>query len=487
MRERALFPVRLDLFAYLALAVANVAIGYPYIHIIPPQLGGDTAQYVQTAQALLGTPSGEFYYYRSWGYPLFLILTGFPGSNNPEPVLIAQLVLGSTIPFLIGSSVEQLGVSRWLSVSCAALCFVSLSPLILAGSMLSDQVSQVLLYFVIWLLASAMTRTQHPWRYGLSIGAVFFVLALMHPANSLLGLLALTALLVSAKAPRKLALSAVASLLMLTALWMPAQKAWIARSEATIGRVYNHTDGSLAGAMFFWNIYASGSIIAGRPTITGDNGTCSRELQSSLERGIGETNKVLPPAEVTPTDVVLNKPTLMHHLVIWKSLENDLGAKAMDGVFWCAALEGVFAEPKALLFFYDGMLSYFLASDVIYNNGYRQAWPSIEQYAASIPTGYGAWALYVGSAIKIAAFFVAVLTLVPTLLSSNRTFVIVLWTMMLYLAAIHVVFAAPHWRYSLTAIPGLVLLSGLGLSETLKLKSVLSRLSTSHISLYRLW
>jgi hypothetical protein len=47
----------------------------------------------------------------------------------------------------------------------------------------------------------------------------------------------------------------------------------------------------------------------------------------------------------------------------------------------------------------------------------------------------------------------------------TRTLAAIIWAMMLYLAAVHVVFAAPHWRYSLTTIPGLILLATLGIAR----------------------
>jgi len=51
--------------------------------------------------------------------------------------------------------------------------------------------------------------------------------------------------------------------------------------------------------------------------------------------------------------------------------------------------------------------------------------------------------------------------------------------MLLYIAAVHVVFAAPHWRYSLTVIPCLVLLAGLGLSVLIDNSGMKSEISRS--------
>jgi hypothetical protein len=64
------------------------------------------------------------------------------------------------------------------------------------------------------------------------------------------------------------------------------------------------------------------------------------------------------------------------------------------------------------------------------------------------------------------AFLIALVTFIPTyrLGGPQRVFLISFWAMLLYLAAVHIIFAAPHWRYTLVLIPALVLLAGLGLN-----------------------
>jgi hypothetical protein len=463
---------RRDSAIYIAMAAINLAIGYYYIHLLPIQLGGDTAQNIEIADALLGRKGGEFYYYRSWGYPLFLILTGLPWSHKPEPVLIGQLILGSAIPYLVGSTLRRLGVASWISISSAAISLISLSPIILSASILSDQVSQFLLYLVVWLIVLGLARTHDPatpgrliWQYSSAIAVAFSALALIRPANALLGLITLSvAYIVGGPACRRLMLRAISILLFATVTWLPLQTAWVFWSEFKSHRTFEQVDGSLAGAMFFWNIYSSGSTFVGRPIIKPSNGPCSQSLYESLQR---EASSILSPP--VTADTVMAQPTLLNHYIIWKSLEKDFGTKKMDHVFWCAAFEGIYAEPKSLLYYYDGLLSFFLISDVIYNNGYRQAWPSIDQYANTIPRVPGSWGLYVGTIIKIVASFIALMTYIPIYrrAGDRRVVATLLWTMLLYIAAIHVVFAAPHWRYALVIIPALVSLAALGVDSAM--------------------
>jgi hypothetical protein len=458
---------RIDLI-YALMAALNFAIGYSYIHILPVQLGADSGQNIEIANALLGR-GGEFYYYRSWGYPIFLIMTGYPWLQSTELVLLTQLALGSTIPYLVGSTLRRLGVKSTICILAATVSLVSLSPMVLAHAFLADQVSEFLLYLVAWLMAVGWVKAERNsfsvralWLYGVAIGLTFFCLNLMRQANVVLGPVALAfAFAAGSKMSRRLTLRAISILLFATIAWVPLQSGWVSWSEATGHRTFSQADGSLAGAMFFWNVYGSGSTFAGKSTIDQGNGPCSSSLYETLQR---HSSSILP--QPVSADEVLAQHTLVNHYVIWKSMEAEFGPKKMDGIFWCAALEGIRAEPKALLYYPDGLISFFLVSDVIYNDGYRQAWPSIEYYAYAIPKKLGAWALYVGSGIKVVAFLAALVTFIPTfrLGGSQRVFLISFWAMLLYLAAVHIVFAAPHWRYTLVLIPGLVLLAGLGLN-----------------------
>ena len=80
---------------------------------------------------------------------------------------------------------------------------------------------------------------------------------------------------------------------------------------------------------------------------------------------------------------------------------------------------------------------------------------------------FGGWALTVGTAIKIVTFLAAICTFWATLIASleRRGVVITVWVIVVYHAAVHVVFAAPHWRYALVIIPALVFLAALGVDS----------------------
>jgi hypothetical protein len=96
--------------AFGPLFIVTFVIGLFYISRSPITTGGDSEQYIAIADALIGRPGAEFIYYRTWGYPLFLVLCGYPWLHSVKVVIGVQLVLGSTVTWLIAESLWRIGV-----------------------------------------------------------------------------------------------------------------------------------------------------------------------------------------------------------------------------------------------------------------------------------------------------------------------------------------------------------------------------------------
>jgi len=269
-----------------------------------------------------------------------------------------------------------MGVSRITAAAAAILSLASCSPLVLSASPLPDQLSQFLLYLLIWLLARSLVRgVDSPWRHSFSIALSLFFLALLRPANLLLGIAVLTIyFLFTRKDMARIALRAAYILIALATFWYPLKASVIswraARADVSVSQAYGH----LAGAMFFWNIYSSGSTFAGTPVITADTGRCSKQVFDAVEKHIAD----FPGASAAG---VVRDHTLLNHYIIWQSMQSEYGPSGMDPIFWCAAFEGLHKQPRSVFYFIDGVFSFFLVSDVIYNNSTRQAWPSFQFYA----------------------------------------------------------------------------------------------------------
>jgi hypothetical protein len=464
----------LDLAIYLLLTLFNLFLGGYLIYKTQVDIAGDTLQYISMANLLVGK-SGDLFYYRSWGYPIFIISTGYPWLHRPIIVQLIQVILGSAVPYLVGSSLRKLAVASWICVSAAIACFISFSSMIFSATLLSDSYSEFLFYFSIWVVACALAKAERStqwrtlWMFAAAIGVLFFSLYLTRPANVFLGFVGLGAgAIFGPKVCRNLMLGAIFWLLLLIVAWMPLQRGWTAWVEVKSKQTYQ-TDGSIAGLMFFWNIYSTGATLVGKSTIGPENGPCSSSIYKSVQKNV-ESIRHAVYGKAIGADKVFAEHTLLNHFIIWKSIEHDYEPKRMDRVFWCAALEGIYAEPKSLLYVYDGLVSFFLISDVIYNDGRRQAWPSIEQYPTVNGSVLGGWTLYIGTVVKVVSFLVALITLIPALRLGYpaRIFVIIVWSMVLYLAAVDITFAAPHWRYTSAVIPALLLLAGVGLSALIE-------------------
>jgi hypothetical protein len=453
---------------YLFLAVANLAIGCFLIYASPSEvIQADAEQYYEIAKALVGK-GGELSYTRTaWGYPMFLVLTGLPWTRWPVIAQVLQVCMVSAIPYFVGSSLRQLGAASWLAISAAILSFLTL-PTVFSIALLTDSCSEFLLYLAIWQLARALVhvagtategaiRGRRWWKPAIGVGALFFLGYLVRQANGFLGFVGLGAgVAVTGNAGRGVILRAIGVLIVLVLAWVPVQKGWAAWSEARAKRMFQ-TDGGWAGFSFFHNIYSAGPIFVGHPVVKAENGQCSALIYESVERN-----------DPAAKDKIFTVTDATNVITIWKSVEGDFGPPKMDRIFWCAAFEAVYAEPKSLLYIYEGIVSFFLFDDVVYDKGTRQSWPSADY--TTLSGLMWAWALFAGEIIKVIALLVALATLVPTWQrgGSQRAFAVMLWAMVLYLAAVHVIFASANWRYVTPVIPSLVLLAGLGLDALRK-------------------
>jgi hypothetical protein len=398
---------------------------------------------------------------------MFLVLTGLPWTRWPVIAQLLQVCMVSAIPYFVGSSLRQIGVASSICISAAVLSFLTL-PTVFSIALLTDSCAEFLLYLAIWQVARALVQVEgadtaaaiggrRRWKLAIAIGAIFFLGYLVRPANGFLGFVGLGAgAATTGTAGRGVMLRAIGVLIVLVLAWVPVQKGWTAWSEAKAKRTFQ-TDGGWAGFLFFHNVYSAGPIFVGHPVVKAENGRCSALVYQSVERNNPATkDKIFAVTDATNV------------ITIWKSVEGDFGPPKMDRIFWCAAFEGIYAEPKSLLYIYEGLVSFFLFDDVVYDSGTRQSWPGADY--TTVSGVLWAWALYAGEIIKVIALLVALATLVPTWQrgGSQRAFAVMLWATVLYLAAVHVIFASANWRYVTPVIPSLVLLAGLGLDALRK-------------------
>jgi hypothetical protein len=453
--------------------IVSIAINIGYILCIPSiSLGGDTHQYIEISDALLCRLNGNFYYYRGWGYPVFLVLTGFPWHHDPFIIAYVQAFLGSFVPVFVYFSMFNLQVRSWIAVIFSIISVLSLSSTILSHAILTDQLSIFLFYLMIYLLTIVISIESSSKYFRISCCMFVCNLIMLYwvrQANSLLCFAVLSTLLIVAGKIRKRVFFISVTFIVVLIVSLFLQSVWVSIAERSTGSKYADSSGSLAGVMLFWNVYGSGSAFAdvpvnsppGRPVVNLENGSCSARLVNILMENL----HLVAPVSV---DTVLANRTLLNHYYIWKSLELQLGNYEVNKLLLCVAKEALNKHPRVLIYIWDGIVSFFLTSDVIYNDGYRKAWPSFEFYT-SIPFFACAWGLSVGTLIKIVSTIIVLLTLLMNWMAGVRRHIIssVTAVSVVYIVFVHVLFAAPHWRYSLTIIPALVFMAGCGLDSFL--------------------
>lgn len=266
--------------------------------------------------------------------------------------------------------------------------------------------------------------------------------------------------------------------------------------------------GSMTGRMFFFNIYAVGPKIIKKSTIDIKNGPNSKKLISALidwgranplgVHNYSEQGASAYPAIYSGVDTpeefaraLIAEEGLFAHSVMWLALDQQFGAYKADRFFLHAAIESCLSNPKILLLLYDGMVEFFFAGDVVYNNGKKETWNSVPSLSTYVPdnpafpdklkrelqknAGRSAaptlrlsellffWII----AIKVVSVFLGIAFLPMAFAYSRKLacFTAMVITMLVYHAIISVAFAAPHFRYVLPHIPLMIMLATLGIAS----------------------
>ena len=296
----------------------NLAIGILHVLKLPIDMAGDTSQNIEIANALVGKANGNLYYYRSWGYPIFLIISGYPWHKNIYIPIFLQLILASSIPCLISSALARLNTSKPIWISAGILTTLSFSPIVLAHSVLSDTVNQFFLYLLVWTTCCALSKinetkkTRTELTPCIFISLIFFILALLRPANLLMPVFSLSVTFFSCqsidKNHKKFFFDIIIITFTIFLTWSVLQKIYTNFIEKSIAREFTEKSGSLSGAMFFWNIYSSGSTFVDSPIIRSENGPCTKQLYLSVNNKL----HLFAPSGLS-SRIIFRNPSLLNH------------------------------------------------------------------------------------------------------------------------------------------------------------------------------
>ena len=369
--------------------IFSLLIYSPLAVLFPTSFYPDSEQYVRTARALSFLPSGEFYYYRTIGYPIFMVISGVTAFETFWPLLLLQLLTAALIPALCYSAIAPLG--RRLAMLSASAIIISFAPALYWRTIMTDQIAMFFRIALIYLATVSIFGTRERLLNYVLLGLTGFILYLLRPSDTLTFMIIPVAMLVwrigDWRKPAALAAAFVAAIF-ISGMARDALATWYTkrheiRSTSVVG--------SMMGRMLFFNAYAVGPKIAGEATISPENGPNSRRLVEALidwgrKNPMGVKSYSTQGASAYPTvyanvtsaedfaKALVKEEGLFAHSVMWLALDQQLGAETADRVFLGAAIEAYIAHPKALLLLYDGMVEFFFAGDVVYNAGRKETW-----------------------------------------------------------------------------------------------------------------
>lgn len=479
-------------------------------YMLPIFFYPDSEQYVRTAKAIMKQENGEFYYYRTWGYPLFMTLMGITTHETFYALLVVQLLFAALIPPLVYATVAN--IYPRVAVYAAAIVLISFSPAFFSNFIMSDQISMFLRFYLIYLASRCIFgSTSNSLLFILVTSG--FVLYLMRPADACTFIIIPVCLLLFQVSNWRKLIAAI--LIFVLAVFAFNKFRDVSALKYTRKHHINSSSvvGSMTGRMLFFNVYAVGPKLIARSTINIQNGKYSMKLVNNLidwgrANPLGVNSYTIQGAQMYPSvyagvdtpekfaKALIAEEGLFAHSVMWLALDQLVGGYKADRIFLGAALESYMANPKTLLLLYDGMVEFFFAGDVVYNNGIKATWntpaalfsltrmqsittnPSfskslkneLQNKDALTPANLIIVALFLFfwiTGIKIISTILALACLPATFVVSRKlscmASIIVL--MLLYHAAVAVVFASPHYRYSFPHVPLIVILAALGMAS----------------------
>lgn len=119
-------------------------------HVGNVQLSADAATYLNYAQDLANGTLDPNLFWRTPGYPVWLILTGYTQSHSPIGILYVQTLFAFLIPLLIQATLKP--YSKPIAFYAAMVAIISLAPYRLQLLLYPDQIQIFLPLLLSWLV-----------------------------------------------------------------------------------------------------------------------------------------------------------------------------------------------------------------------------------------------------------------------------------------------------------------------------------------------
>jgi len=473
----------------------------------PIWFNGDSLQYLRNAWKVTGEWHGEYYYYRTPGLSLLMLLTGVTIFKSLKGLIVVQILMAAFTPLLTLRAFESFGnrIARAVAITTVlsfvpfryvnyvmtdhAAIFLQVASIVAFAHYLQRPTLVSILVITLLALGSVLFRPSA----GAMIIIAWLILAVYKPHQW--RHIFLSVMLFSL-------LGAGVSLIRAYELNPPGRWNYVARVGECSG---------MGGRMLFWNVYSTArSICHNDQLVAEENGPATARMVHLLRSWLDERPEKL--GEYSPTDTdnesflnairsansytdrrafandLLAKTTLLNHWEMWLILDEMIGPVEADDLFRASAYEAFRRHPEALLYVWDGVIDFFGRFDVTYNGGERveltplsyempqTAYDPFTQRSAPPPgfaskaTGSvvkGIWrGVFVWQFVfKIVAAMVLLITMPFWLRNENAALPVYCAGLAVYQAVVSVAFAAPHVRYIDPVIPLITAVAVVGLGN----------------------
>lgn len=176
--SRSWFLDRYELWLFIV--ASGIAI---FLRLSTPfHYNANSEQSLKMAWYLLGDERGEYFYYRTPGFPLFLIVTGVAFFERFWGLIAVHVVMTAFIPILIYRSLFHF--NRDLARICAIIILISVFPFLFMSKVIIDQ---GVIFYQFWALYYFSRFLQTcSYKHILWLTLLLFILSIYRPAASLM-------------------------------------------------------------------------------------------------------------------------------------------------------------------------------------------------------------------------------------------------------------------------------------------------------------
>ena len=377
--------------------IVSFILGTLLLAFVPIVYNSSSGSYVLYAREFLGMEDHPEIYFRTWGYPLLLIVSGVFKLDTFWGVALIQYAMAITIPIFIFRT-----ISIYESKTAYYLSLFSIVSLVPYGFMKAIMTEQSYIFFLIVCLyyASKFFATQRI--YYVYMTCLFMsILSLIRPTGDYVFLIFVIVIVTYIhRWKRSVFIHLVISIVGILVLFQGWSYVRVAVFDGLTPKMFNQTN--VTGKFLFYNVYLSGGHYNNRILFVGGqfekkflineiDGPASKAfvnaLRTALENieftkikenlgmtqvGLGQLQNAFYFGYDTPQklgDEILSAPSVPYHFFIWKLFDKAYGPEKADELLKNVSIEMLRLNPLMGLHYLARNIYFFcigISMDYIY-------------------------------------------------------------------------------------------------------------------------